>query len=90
METNTGMQRATSLTVTKTVGGVQIYSRVYSLLSSFSTYAAITANDCARLSVADYQDRLTGFISYVESAEVGLTILSAGSYIENTTACPIN
>lgn len=89
METNTGMQRATSLTVTKTVGGVQIYSRVYNLLSSFSTYAAITSNECARLSVADYNDRLTSFISYVESAEVGLTILTTGSYVENLTACPI-
>nr|WP_320037195.1 hypothetical protein [uncultured Bacteroides sp.] len=89
METNTGMQRATSLTVVKTVGGVQIYSRIYNLLSSFSTYVAITANDCARLSVADYTDRLTAFKTYVESIEIGLTVNTASAYVENTTACPI-
>lgn len=86
---NTGMQRATSLVITKSVGGVVIYTRTYSLLSAFSTFAAITSSVCASLSVSDYTSRLNSFKAYVESNEVGLTVDITAAYVQNTTSCPI-
>lgn len=89
MVTNTGKERATTLTVVKSVGGVQIYSHVYSLLSAFSTYPAITSTECAELSVANYTARLAAFKTYVESVEVGFTVDTTSAYRDNLTACPI-
>lgn len=83
------MQRATSLVITKSVGGVAVYTKTYSLLSAFSTFAAITTSTCASLSVSNYTSRLNAFKSYVESSEVGLTVDITGAYIQNTTSCPI-
>ena len=86
---NTGMQRASSLTVTKTIGGTQVYSHVYNMLAAFSTYNVITITECAEMSVADYQARLSAFKIYVESVEVGLTLDITAAYRENLTSCPI-
>lgn len=86
---NTGMQRASSLTVVKSIGGVQVYSRVYDMLSAFLAYQAITQTECAEMSVADYQARLAAFKLYVEGVEVGLVVDTAPAYRENKTSCPI-
>lgn len=86
---NTGMQRATSLTITKSVGGSAVYIKTYSLLLAFSTYTAISSATCASLSIEDYTARLAAFKTYVESNETGLTVNTAAAYVQNTSSCPI-
>jgi hypothetical protein len=87
--TNTGMQRAETLTISKSVGGTLVYEHSYSLLSAFSTYSAITSQDVTEMSVASYTARLEAFKEYVESIEVGLSISTTDAYRENLTSCPI-
>jgi hypothetical protein len=90
MVTNTGKERATTITVVKSVGGAQVYSHSYSFLAAFGTYSAITSTECAELSIANYTARLAAFKAYVESVEIGLTVDTTAAYRDNLNACPIN
>ncbi|WP_368114265.1 hypothetical protein [Bacteroides sp. RTP21281st1_E4_RTP21281_210402] len=88
---NTGMQRATELTVSKEVGGVSVtgYPRIYKLGDSFGNNAAMTSKELAEISIEAYQARLTDFAAYVESIEIGISIDISEAYRENLTVCPI-
>lgn len=86
---NTGKERASTLTIQKTVGGVSQYTHSYSILSAFSSYTAITLSTLSELSVSDYTARLTALKAYVESTEVGLTVDTTAAYRDNLTSCPI-
>jgi len=83
------MQRAGSLTIVKTIGGVTQSTVKYYITDAFGTYTAITTSELANLSVSDYEARLTAFKSYVESVNIGLSVNTTAAYQENTTACPI-
>jgi len=87
----TGMQRATELSIDKTVAGSSVsgYPRVYKLGDSFSNYATMTNQELAEMPVELYKERLTAFKTYVESIEVGVSIDLSEAYRENLTACPI-
>ena len=86
---NTGMQRGTELTVTKKIGGVMVngYPRMYKVTDAFGNYAAVTAEELAKL--AEYQVRLDAFKTYVEGVENGVTVKTDEAYVENLGACPI-
>ena len=88
---NTGMQRATELTVSKEVGGANVtgYPRTYKLGDSFANNAAMTSKELAEISIELYQARLSAFKTYVESIEIGISIDLSEAYRENLTACPI-
>ena len=88
---NTGMQRVTELTVTKKIGGVMVngYPRMYKVTDAFGNYAAVTAEELAKLAVAEYQVRLDAFKTYVEGVENGVTVKTDEAYVENLGACPI-
>ena len=70
---NTGMQRGTELTVTKKIGGVMVngYPRMYKVTDAFGNYAAVTAEELAKLAVAEYQVRLDAFKTYVKALKTG-------------------
>lgn len=87
----TGMQRATELTVNKTVAGSNVsgYPHVYKLGDSFGNYVTMTSQELAEMPVDGYQARLTAFKTYVESIEIGISIDLSEAYRENLTACPI-
>ena len=88
---NTGMQRGTELTVTKKIGGVMVggYPRVYKVTDAFGNYAVVTAEELAKLAVAEYKLRLAAFNAYVEGIENGVTVNTVEAYVENLEACPI-
>ena len=80
--------RMKNLVVTKTVSGsvVSGYPVTYVITDSFtsgSTYAALTEDEFAQLSDADYATRLSAFRTYVEGEESGLT-LGTGSGTDET------
>nr|DAK33488.1 MAG TPA: hypothetical protein [Caudoviricetes sp.] len=87
----TGMQRATELTINKTVGGSSIsgYPRIYRLGDAFGTYSTMTNQELAEAKTEDYRARLAAFKTYVESIEIGIPIDLSEAYRENLTACPI-
>lgn len=87
---NTGKERATTLSIVKSIGGVQTYMQEYSILNAFSSYPAITLQDVANMTVANYTARLAAFKLYVESIEIGLTVDTTAAYRDNLTSCPIN
>ena len=88
---NTGMQRGTELTVAKKVGGVMVngYPKAYELTDAFGNYAAVTAEELAKLAVAEYKARLAAFKEYVDSVENGVTVNTDEAYVENLGTCPI-
>ena len=88
---NTGMQRATELTVTKKIGNVTVngYPKVYKVADAFGNYVAITTDELAKLTVAEYQARLAAFKAYVEGVEAGVVVNLDEAYVKNLTACPI-
>ncbi|WP_455592938.1 hypothetical protein [Bacteroides sp.] len=88
---NTGMQRATELTVTKIIGGVSAngYPRIYKVYDAFGNYASITKDELAKISVSDYKVRLSAFKAHVESIEVGVTVDIEVAYKQNLGVCPI-
>lgn len=69
-------QRATVLTVNKTVGGESIkgYPRTYKVCDPFKFYLETTTDAIARMSIEEYEKRIEAFAAYVESIETGLTI----------------
>lgn len=88
---NTGMQRAVELQVYKTVGNVSVsgYPHTYRLGDAFSNYTAKTNDELAKMSVADYQSRLSAFKIYIESVEPGVSVDVGSAYRQNTGSCPI-
>lgn len=89
--TNTGMQRATRLVINKTVGNAdaQGYPHTYNFGDAFSSYKALSSNEIATISVADYRARLAAFKTYVESVEIGVSVNIDDAYRQNLTACPL-
>ena len=97
---NTGIERAESVVIYKTVNGVAPtgYPKFYDFLLEFTvaptTYPQITSAASAQLSTEDYATRLAAFKVYVQNEE-GIADLDAitnsekPAYRENTTACPI-
>lgn len=96
----TGYQRSLTMTINKTVAGVQSigYPRNYYGRNEFvwngNTYPAIDVEVMGTMSVVAYQERLEAFKAYVESLEAGLsvdeaTVPGGEAYRENLTACPI-
>lgn len=88
---NTGMQRATSVVVNKTMGGVSLdgYPKTFQLGGAFGVYPAMTQTDIARLTVELYKQRLNAFVAYVVSVEPGITLNADDAYKRNLTACPL-
>ena len=68
------------------VGG---YPRVYKVTDAFGNYAVVTAEELAKLAVAEYKLRLAAFKAYVEGIENGVTVNTVEAYVENLEACPI-
>lgn len=96
----TGKQRSLTVTIDKTIAGVQVdgYPHTYQGRNTFTvggtTYPAIDATQMALLPIEVYEARLEDFESYVESLEVGLdmsadVVSGSEAYRVNTTACPI-
>lgn len=85
------MQRGTEVTVTKKIEGVMVggYPRVYKVTDAFGNYAVVTAEELAKLAVAEYKLRLAAFKAYVEGIENGVTVNTDEAYVENLEACPI-
>ena len=97
---NTGKQRSLTVTINKTVAGVQQdgYPQTYYGRNEFThnsvTYPAITTLQMATMPIADYNTRLAAFKAYVAALETGLdfetdTVAGKDAYQENLTACPI-
>lgn len=97
---NTGKQRSLTVQINKTVAGVQAngYPHNYYGRNEFTwnsvTYPAIDTLTMATMPIADYQDRLADFKSYVESLESGLDIdavvvQGSDAYQDNLGACPL-
>lgn len=88
---NTGMQRAVELQVYKTVGNVSVsgYPHTYRLGDAFSGYTAKTNDELSKMSVSDYQSRLSAFKIYIESVEPGVIVDVNAAYRQNTGSCPI-
>lgn len=97
---NTGKQRSLTVTINKTVAGIQAngYPHTYYGRNEFThnavTYTAITSLQMATMPIADYNTRLAAFKAYVETLEQGLdlatdTVAGEEAYRDNLTACPI-
>lgn len=92
----TGYARKKLLTVTK-----GDYSHTYNICTGFTStngnsriYASLSNDEFARLSDAEYEQRLNDFLAYVCSLEPGLQAdcpeLAEGSVVYDVTACPLN
>lgn len=88
---NTGMQRATELTVNKKIGGVTDsgYPRVYRLYEAFGNYTGVSVGELSEISIEKYKARLEAFKTYVESIEMGVSVDTSFAYRENHLSCPI-
>lgn len=88
---NTGMQRATELTVDKKIGSISGngYPRVYRIGDAFGNYTAKSNTELAQMTATDYRTRLIAFKVYVESIEVGVTVDTESAYTQNLNSCPI-
>ncbi len=72
-ESDTIRQRATTLSVTKTVGA-NATTTTYHIASAFVNYEELTADELASIPIAEYNTRIAAFIDYVEGLELGLTV----------------
>lgn len=88
---NTGMQRATELTVDKKIGSISGngYPRVYRIGDAFGNYTAKSNDELAQMPLTDYRTRLIAFKVYVENIEVGVTVDTDTAYVQNLNSCPI-
>ncbi len=98
--TNTGYQRATSLSITTTTvseTGTSSITDTYSLLPEFTyssvVFPLITSVQIQQISISDYNARIAAFASYMQSTKQslypGITISASGSRVQNLTSCPI-
>lgn len=92
---NTGYARKKTLNVSK-----GDYSQTYNLCAAFTapgvggtSYSALSDDDFAKLSDADYEARRKDFIDYVCSEESGLDTdcpdLTQGSVVYDPVSCPL-
>ena len=90
---NTGYARNKTLTVTK-----GDYSHSYSITAGFTApnennYKALSDDEFAKLTSAEYEQRRADFIAYVCALEDGLATdcpdLTTGSVIYDPVSCPI-
>lgn len=78
----TGKKRSLTVTITKTLAGVVVdgYPKAYYGAQAFTwngvNYEAIDSTRLATMPVADYEERLSAFKSWVQSQETGLNIAS--------------
>lgn len=96
----TGMQRSLTVSINKTIAGMQVdgYPHTYDGKLAFSfgntNYPVINDLQLATMPTVDYQNRLMVFKNYVQSLEQGLnfstdTDTNAEAYRVNLTSCPI-
>ena len=89
---NTGYARRKILTVTK-----GDYNQQYNICSGFiddgKTYPALSDDEFARLTDAEYNARLAAFCNYVYGQEDGLQAdcpdLTQGSIVYDPVSCPL-
>lgn len=88
---NTGMQRATELTVDKKIGSISGngYPRVYRIGDAFGNYTTKSNEELSQMPLTEYRTRLLAFKAYVESIEVGVIVDILTAYVENLNSCPI-
>lgn len=88
---NTGMQRATELTVSKQINGTEVsgYPHIYRIGDAFLNYIYITDDELSKITVDEYTSRLAAFETYVEGIEQGVNVDITPAYRENQTSCPI-
>ena len=95
--TNTGYQRATTLTVVVKEDQLVISTNILPLMSAFTqggtSYPAVNSTQIAQMTTSEYTARVTAYAAYVQenyqSQYPGLVVLTTGSRVLNTTACPI-
>lgn len=89
---NTGYARRKILTITK-----GDYNQQYNICSGFidggKTYPSLSDDEFARLTDAEYNDRLAAFCNYVYGQENGLQAdcpdLTQGSIVYDPVSCPL-
>jgi len=93
---NNGYKRFKTLTVIVKSNGVQQSVNVLPFMSTFTqgiTYPAVTPDELAKMSTADYNTRATAYAAYVQanyqSQYPGLVVTADGSRVYDETACPI-
>jgi len=90
---NSGFQRAVSITIGKYVNGIKTEETSISLLPAFSyggvSYVVLTADSLMKLSITDYKARVTAFLGKISADYADLQVDATGSRIYNPAACPI-
>ena len=95
--TNTGYQRATTLTIQVKLNGVVQSTNVFPFKESFTynsvTYPALTTVQIQQMTNNDYANRATAYAAYVQvnyqSQYPGLTVSETGARVYNNVSCPI-
>ena len=93
---NTGYQRMTDLLINTTTNGV-VTTTSLSLEQGFTqngvVYLSVLDSDIQTMALSNYQQRVTDFSAYVQAnfqtQYPGLFVITTGSYVQNTTACPL-
>ena len=91
---NNGTARSLTITVNKTIGGVQQigYPKVYNGELAFLSYSALTTAEFKQLTNSEYNTRLAAFKSYVESIEAGIDVDNDATNSATKTdlvSCPV-
>lgn len=93
---NTGVARATKLTIDRKVEGVSIdgYPKEYDLKAAYPSIGlfAITASDFRKMHESDYiarRDAIIGYAKSITGYTASLSEIASGSITTDITSCPI-